>query len=94
MNYGLHLLKTPTNKIVFVGTIPMNLMDGHEPTQSDVMAGRVYNGKAYKSKRFDRAIDAVNAAKDAGAELCANVNCACFKLRNEGVNELISEVSK
>lgn len=81
MNYGLHLNKLPNGRITFVGSIPIALMNAHEPTRSDIMGGRVIDGLAYSTKVFDNVADALAFAKQVGiTNLCQIKGCACRSL--------------
>lgn len=77
-----HIIKYPSGKYGYVGSVPGDLMDWVEPTSSDVMAGRVHNGKAWRNKTFSSSSEAVSFARSKGANVCSDPKCACAKLIN------------
>lgn len=77
--YGLHVQKLPNEKFTFVGSVPLSLMEAYPPTQSDIMGGRVVDGKAWKTQKFDSINELLTAVKIAGAQLCTIPSCVCRK---------------
>jgi hypothetical protein len=70
--YGLHILKCPTGKYTFVGSIPVNLMLWRKATPADVTGQRAFYGidgitlVAYITPIFDDAISACAYANGLG----------------------------
>ena len=72
MNLGLHVLKCPTGKYTFVGSIPVNLMLWRKATSQDVTGNRAFYGidgitlVSYITPIFDHSIDACAYANEHG----------------------------
>ena len=74
MNYGVHILKCPTGKYTYVGSIPSELMRFYAPpTTADVMGQRWVDiggvTHSYKTRVFDTEQEARDYAAEQGIEL-------------------------
>jgi len=68
---GVHVIRHPSGRWGFVGTLPAALGYPAQPTTSDIMGGRVWHdaqGNAYTMKfpTFDSEMDARNHAEGKG----------------------------
>lgn len=85
MDYGLHIIENPKGhkpgfNFSLVGSIPVSMLDWVEPTKSDVMGGRVVNGKAPKGRQWETVAQIKQAAAENGVELCSSPDCMCARL--------------
>jgi len=71
MSYGLHVIKAPSGRYIFVGSVPRTLLGWREPTKSDVMGQRVdfETGLAHYTLTFNTEQEAIDAAIKAGFEV-------------------------
>jgi hypothetical protein len=81
-NLGVHILRYPTGKYGYVGTLPARLGYTDKPTKSDIMAGRFTtapNGQTVTVKFpvFDTVEDTVLHAQERQVGLCKSETCAC-----------------
>ena len=73
MGYGLHIIKAPSGRFVYVGSIPAALCTIVPASKADVMGGRAYESVdgdmvTAKPRSFDSYGEAWDAAVYAGFE--------------------------
>ena len=76
-NMGLHIIKFPTGKFGYVGSIPVDLATEVPATTADVMGGRCHYGPnkellSYKFPVFDSRVDAVKFAESKGHKVISS----------------------
>lgn len=81
-NPGVHIIKAPSGRFVFVGTLPTKLGDVIPATKSDALAGRAYVDDrgalvTVRFPAFDTVADAVAHAESRRVILCNDGDCAC-----------------
>jgi hypothetical protein len=65
----------------FVGSVPLSCMEARKPTTADIMGGRVQaDGFAYVGRKLETVEQAIQIARDNGANLCSSLTCACRSL--------------
>jgi hypothetical protein len=71
----------PGYNFSLVGTVPVSMLEGRNPTQSDVMGGRVQsNGLAYAGRKWETVAEILEAAKENRVRLCVSATCSCRRL--------------
>lgn len=94
---GLHLIKFPTGRYGWRGSIPESLLDWKPPTRSDIMGGRVqFSGPNKDKAHYDRVYasvsEALTDASRVGADVCNSAGCACRDLFSANTKD--SEVNE
>ena len=87
-NLGIHLIKYPTGKYGYVGTLPCGLGNEQKPSSDDIRAGRFTTNSegetvTIKFPVFSDVQSAINHAESRGFDICQNTRCSCHKLIND-----------